>query len=46
MNIKKSIRIMISANFLLLFVFAFLPVFMLKPDIDLMQSLLEYINKE
>lgn len=46
MTIKKFIRITLSANFLLLFAFAFLPVLMLKPDIELMQILLEYINKE
>lgn len=46
MKLKKFIRTTLSANFLLLFVFAFLPILMLKPDIELMQTFLEYINKE
>lgn len=42
----KFLRSTIGANLLLLFVFAFLPVLMFKPDIEVMQSLLEFINKE
>lgn len=46
MKLKKIIRVILSANVLLLFVFAFLPILMIKPDIEIMQTLLEYINKE
>lgn len=46
MSVKKFFRLTLSANFLLLFVFAFLPILMLKPDIELMQGLIDYINKE
>lgn len=42
----KFIRSILGANILLLFVFAFLPVLMFKPDIDLMQNLLVYLNKD
>ncbi|WP_281181731.1 hypothetical protein [Sporosarcina ureilytica] len=42
----KIIRALVSANVLLLFVFALLPVLMIKPDIEVMQTLLAYINKE
>lgn len=42
----KFIRSTIGANLLLLFVFAFLPVLMFKPDVEIMQSLLAFINKE
>lgn len=46
MKISKFIRTTIGANFLLVFVFAFLPVLAIKPDAEVLQSLLEYINKE
>lgn len=42
----KFIRPIVGANLLLLFVFAFLPVLMFKPDVEVMQSLLDFINKE
>ncbi|QUW22874.1 hypothetical protein JSQ81_04655 [Sporosarcina sp. Marseille-Q4063] len=46
MKPMKIIRTILSANFLLLFVFAFLPILMIKPDIEIMQIVLEFINKE
>ena len=46
MKVKKIIRTILSANILLLVVFAFLPILMIKPDIELMQTFLDYINKE
>ncbi|WP_172370890.1 hypothetical protein [Sporosarcina jiandibaonis] len=46
MKPMKMIRTIVSANFLLLFVFAFLPVLMIKPDIEVMQTVLEFINKD
>lgn len=42
----KFFRSTIGANLLLLFVFAFLPVLMFKPDIEVMQSLLAFINND
>ncbi|SUJ14198.1 Uncharacterised protein [Sporosarcina pasteurii] len=42
----KIIRPLVSANLMLLFVFALLPVLFIKPDIEVIQSLLAYINKE
>ncbi len=46
MKIKKIIRTTLSANILLLFVFAFLPVLAIKPDMELLQTMLTYINKD
>lgn len=46
MKFKKIFRVILSANILLLFVFAFLPILIIKPDFELMQMLLQYINKE
>ena len=46
MKFKKLFRVILSANILLLFVFAFLPILIIKPDFELMQMLLQYINKE
>ena len=46
MKFKKFCRVILSANVLLLFVFAFLPILIIKPDFELMQMLLQYINKE
>ena len=42
----KFLRSIVGANLLLLFVFAFLPVLAFKPDVEVMQSLLDFINKE
>ncbi|HLR09824.1 MAG TPA: hypothetical protein VK120_00365 [Sporosarcina sp.] len=42
----KFIRSIIGAQVLFLFVFAFLPALMFKPDIEIIQSLLQYITKE
>lgn len=42
----KFIRATLTANVLLLGVFAFLPVLAIKPDTDFMQLMLEFINKE
>ncbi len=42
----KFIRSIIGAQVLFLFVFAFLPALMFKPDIEITQSLLQYITKE
>lgn len=46
MKFKKVIRATLSANILLLFVFAFLPVLAIKPDMELLQTFLAYINKD
>lgn len=46
MKLTKTIRAFLGANFLLLFVFAFLPVLAIKPDMALIQSALDYINKD
>lgn len=42
----KFIRATLTANLVLLGVFAFLPVLLIKPDVEFMQMMLEYINKE
>lgn len=42
----KFLRSTITANLVLLFVFAFLPVLMFKPDVEVMQTFLNYINKD
>lgn len=42
----KFIRTVVSANILLLAVFAFFPILIIKPDMELMQIMLEYINKD
>lgn len=42
----KFIRSIIGANLLLIFVFAFLPVLMFKPDVEIMQSFLAFLTKE
>jgi hypothetical protein len=42
----KIIRTIVSANLCLLFVFAFLPILMIKPDIEIMQTILTFINKD
>lgn len=42
----KFIRSILGAQVLLLFVFAFLPVLMFKPDIEIIQSLLHFVTKE
>ena len=46
MNIKKIIRATLSANLLLLFVFAFLPVLAIKPDVEFIQGFLNYMNRD
>lgn len=42
----KFIRSILGAQLLLLIVFAFLPVLMFKPDIEIIQSILQYVTKE
>lgn len=42
----KFIRTTLTANVVLLGVFAFLPVLLIKPDVELMQIMLDFINKE
>ena len=46
MKISKMARAFFSANFVLLFAFTFLPVLMIKPDMELLQVGLDYINKD
>lgn len=46
MKITKMARAFFSANFVLLFVFAFLPVLMIKPDMDLLQVGLNFMNDD
>lgn len=42
----KFIRSIIGAPVVFLVVFAFLPVLLFKPDIEIIQSLLQYITKD
>lgn len=46
MKVKKFVRIFLCANLLLLFVFTFLPILILNPELDSLQSLLKYMNKD
>lgn len=46
MKISKMARAFFSANFVLLLVFTFLPVLMVKPDMDLLQVGLDFMNKD
>jgi hypothetical protein len=46
MKFTKIARALFSANFVLLFVFAFLPLFAIKPDAAFLQTALEYLNKD
>lgn len=46
MKVMKFIRTTLSANLMLIAVFAMLPILALKPDVELMQAMLEYINKD
>lgn len=46
MKIKKIIRIAICSNVLILCVMALLPVLLIDPDTHLLQSFIDYLNKE
>ncbi|BAQ11927.1 hypothetical protein OXB_3458 [Bacillus sp. OxB-1] len=46
MKIKKVFRAVVGANVMLLMTFAFLPALVFNPDIDFLQSFMNYLNKE
>ncbi|WP_394548085.1 hypothetical protein [Priestia aryabhattai] len=46
MKIKKVLRIFIGSNVLVLLTFGLLPALLVNPDIDLIQSFINYIGKD
>ncbi|HJF30482.1 MAG TPA: hypothetical protein K8V56_01730 [Sporosarcina psychrophila] len=46
MGIKKILRAFIGANVMLLMTFAFLPVLIFNPDVELLTNVINYINKD
>jgi hypothetical protein len=46
MKIKKALRIFIGSNVLVLLTFGLLPALLVNPDIDLIQSFINYIGKD
>lgn len=42
----KFIRTTLLANLMLVAVFAMLPIIALKPDVELMQSMLDFVNRD
>lgn len=46
LKFKKYARAFLGANLLLLVAFTFLPVLILNPDLDVFQSILNYMNKD
>ena len=46
MKIKKAIRAFLGANLLLLLTFALLPALLFTPDVEIIQTVMNYINKD
>ena len=46
LNLNKCVRNFFGANLLLLVAFTFLPVLMFNPDLEVFQSILNYMNKD
>jgi hypothetical protein len=46
MKIKRILRAFLGANVMLLMTFAFLPVLIFNPDVEVLTSFINYINKE
>lgn len=46
MNFKKMLRTVIGANLAILMTLAFLPALLINPDVDIFQSVINYISKD
>jgi hypothetical protein len=46
MKIKKAARAFLGANLLLLLTFALLPALLFTPDVEIIQTVMNYINKD
>ncbi|MGM7719689.1 hypothetical protein [Metabacillus sp. Hm71] len=46
MSLNKVFRMTVGANVLLLLIFLFLPVLLITNDISIIQSAIDFINKE
>lgn len=46
MKLKKTVRALIGANVMLVMTFALLPALIINPDVDFLQSFMNYLNKE
>ncbi len=46
MKFSKILRTIIGANLVIVMAFAFLPALLINPDVDIFQSVINYISKE
>ncbi|MBE1554221.1 hypothetical protein H4683_001296 [Filibacter limicola] len=46
MNFKKMARVFIGANIMLVMTFILLPALLINPDMEVLQSFINYINKD
>ncbi len=46
MKMSKIFRVSIGGVVMLLMTFAFLPILALNPDVEILQSFINYMNKE
>ncbi|MDW0112755.1 MULTISPECIES: hypothetical protein [Sporosarcina] len=46
MKFTKIVRTVIGANLAILMAFAFLPALLINPDVEIFQSVLNYISKD
>lgn len=46
MKLKKAFRISVGGIAVLVMTFAFLPALLVNPDIEVMQNVINYLNKD
>ena len=46
MKIKKTMRAFLGANIMLIMTFAFLPVLIFNPDVEILNTFSNYLNKD